>query len=291
MKDSNFFKCKKINEGTTLIIGPGKVYCYLLEGENKALLIDTLCGIGNIAEYCRELTDLPVIVANTHGHFDHVAGNFVFEEVYIHPEDVDMMYKMCTVEAREDYVRNQQAKFNEPMEWNASDVAETKPIRCIPIKDGFKFDLGGRNVEVIETPGHTRGSVCFLDKEHRQLFAGDSCNTNTIIFAIPGITAATSVEEYLSSLQKLKKHLDSFDTYYVSHGINPIDKSCINDAIECCEQIMAGTDDAEPGIFLGQYPCLYAKKISRTKEGFTNRLDGRIGNIAYSKDNIFMKRI
>lgn len=43
------------------------------------------------------------------------------------------------------------------------------------IKDGDVFDLGGYTIEVIATPGHSLGCVCFLDKERRWLFAGDSC--------------------------------------------------------------------------------------------------------------------
>lgn len=57
------------------------VNMYLLEGDEAALLIDCGTGIGNAAETVRELTDKPLTVAITHGHFDHdgrsrtVSGN------------------------------------------------------------------------------------------------------------------------------------------------------------------------------------------------------------------------
>ena len=283
MRNSEFFKTRKMGEGVTLIEGPGRVFCYLVEGEKKALLIDTLCGIGNIANYCKELTSLPITVAVTHGHFDHAAGNFDFEEVFIAPKDVELMYSMSTIEMREEYVRSQQGRFNELMKWRPEDVTPVKAIRCLPIKEGDIFDLGGRVLQVVETPGHTKGSVCFLDRGNRQMFAGDACNCNTIICAF---AMSTTVEEYLITLKKLKALQPLFDTFYISHGDNPIDKSCIDDGIECCMEIMAGTDDAVLGLFLNEYSCYHAK----ARDEFMHRLDGRIGNVVYEKDNIFIKK-
>jgi glyoxylase-like metal-dependent hydrolase (beta-lactamase superfamily II) len=59
----------------------------------KALLIDSLIGAGNLRAFCRELTDLPITLVNTHGHVDHTGGNFDFDECYIHPNDISLMYE------------------------------------------------------------------------------------------------------------------------------------------------------------------------------------------------------
>lgn len=56
---------------------------YLLEGDEKALLIDTGYGVGNLRAYVENLTDKPIVVANTHYHPDHAAGNGEFEQVYM----------------------------------------------------------------------------------------------------------------------------------------------------------------------------------------------------------------
>ena len=63
-----------INEYTTLIDDAGSSCAYLITGKEKALLIDTLNGVENLADIVRTITDLPVMVVNTHGHIDHAAG-------------------------------------------------------------------------------------------------------------------------------------------------------------------------------------------------------------------------
>ena len=60
MSESKFFKAQSILPGVTCITGLGMENCYLVEGSEKALLIDTLTGVGNLKAFVRELTDLPV---------------------------------------------------------------------------------------------------------------------------------------------------------------------------------------------------------------------------------------
>ena len=58
----------------TITFGGG-VYSYLIIGEEKALLFDTAYGMGNLREFVEGITQKPVIVVNSHGHFDHTGGN------------------------------------------------------------------------------------------------------------------------------------------------------------------------------------------------------------------------
>ena len=81
-------------------IAPGafKIYeqrtatMYLVCGTEKACLIDTAFGLGDLKEIAEQLGHLPVTVVNTHGHSDHVLGNQRFYDggngrVYMHPAD------------------------------------------------------------------------------------------------------------------------------------------------------------------------------------------------------------
>ena len=55
--------------------------CFLILGEDKALLWDTGMGIGRLRSLTEKITDLPIVVLNSHDHFDHIGGNAEFDEV------------------------------------------------------------------------------------------------------------------------------------------------------------------------------------------------------------------
>ncbi len=78
------------------------VNMYLLEGGESALLIDCGTGIGNAAETVRELTDKPLTVAITHGHFDHDGAAALFPEIHLHPMDIKL--------SEEGYARGEEAR-------------------------------------------------------------------------------------------------------------------------------------------------------------------------------------
>ena len=59
----------------------------LVVGEKKALLFDTGSGVDDMNEAVRNITELPLVVVNSHGHFDHIGGNNQFDEVYLSESD------------------------------------------------------------------------------------------------------------------------------------------------------------------------------------------------------------
>ena len=61
---------------------------YIVEGDEKVCVIDTMNGFTDIKSYIREFTDKPVVVVNTHGHPDHIFGDVYFDEAYLHPKDL-----------------------------------------------------------------------------------------------------------------------------------------------------------------------------------------------------------
>ena len=72
------------------------VNAFLIEGEEKAALVDTGCGIGDLAGEVRALTDKPLIILLTHTHFDHDGGVFEFPgvPVYVNPLDAQFLYSV-----------------------------------------------------------------------------------------------------------------------------------------------------------------------------------------------------
>ena len=69
---------------------PMRFQQYLVLGEEKALLIDSGFGLGSLKKVVDGLTDLPVVLVNTHGHPDHGGGNGEFGSPYLHPDDNEL---------------------------------------------------------------------------------------------------------------------------------------------------------------------------------------------------------
>jgi glyoxylase-like metal-dependent hydrolase (beta-lactamase superfamily II) len=273
--NSKFFTTKEIAPRTTAIIGLGNELCYLVEGNSKALLIDSLIGVGNLRAFCRELTDLPITLVNTHGHVDHTGGNFDFDECYIHPNDIPLMYEK--EELRVGYVKNGIKNSGKHLVLLENDFTVARPMKTLPVYDGFVFDLGERVIEVIAVPGHTAGTIVLLDRNNGIVFSGDACNVNTLLF----FPHSTSIETYRESLIRFKQFQPCFAEMWGGHGLWAVPTVIIDEAIALCDEIIAGTDDAVESEYLGR-PCFYGKK----KDENFKRLDGKIANIAYSKDKI-----
>ncbi len=87
MKETGWFTLDRADESTYILSEYRhweETHCYLLLGEDRALLIDTGLGIGNIGEQVRRLTALPVTAVATHVHWDHIGGHGYFSEFYAH---------------------------------------------------------------------------------------------------------------------------------------------------------------------------------------------------------------
>jgi glyoxylase-like metal-dependent hydrolase (beta-lactamase superfamily II) len=275
--ESKFFKVREIIPGTRAIMGAGMEFCYLLEGQESALLIDALTGAGNLRAFVRELTDLPVTLVNTHGHVDHAGGNFDFESCYIHAEDIPMIYEI-KVQDRMEYAKMMSGFNPGAPKVREDDFTPARALKTFPVADGHVFELGKRRIEIIGVPGHTRGSIVFLDTEARLLFSGDAVNQNTLVF----LPYATTIEEYREGLEHLKQFQGRFDALYGGHSPAAYSPDIVDEGIELCGEIIRGTDDAEPGGFMG-FSCFYGKKKNERFE----RVDGKTANIAYRKDGIF----
>jgi glyoxylase-like metal-dependent hydrolase (beta-lactamase superfamily II) len=80
-----WFATEKVAAGTWLVGESSHVNCFLIEGTDRAVLVDTGLGIADIGRAVRRLTDKPLLVVNTHSHSDHRGGNWRFADVAAHP--------------------------------------------------------------------------------------------------------------------------------------------------------------------------------------------------------------
>lgn len=235
-----WFKATRVADRVWVIDDHGSDNMYLVEGKTKALLIDTGLGIGNLAKFVSSMTSLPVIVVNTHGHPDHAGGNFQFKTVFAHPADFERIRLFSGKEfLKSSRTRAQANAISGTV--SLAEIEASQPAELQPIKDGYVFDLGDRKLEVIEVPGHTRGSVCLLDKANKLLFTGDDNNTLVWLF----LKECEPLDVYLKTLEKLKARNAEYETILPGHG-TPLASDFLDDQIACVRSILDGSCPAEP---------------------------------------------
>lgn len=155
---NNWFTIDKADKNTYIISEYRhweETHCYLLDGSQRSLLIDTGLGIGNISEAAAKLTDKPVTAVATHIHWDHIGGHKYYPDFYAYEAELD---------------------------W---------------LDGGEHIRLGDRVIEVIHTPGHSPGHMCFWEEKTGYLFTGDLAYRGMLTAWFP----STDPEAYLKSLE------------------------------------------------------------------------------------------
>ena len=193
---------------------------YLIEGKDRAMLFDVGMGKGDLAGYVKTLTKLPVAVAITHGHGDHFGqvDDFKDSDVYIGEQDITRLpHNFLT------------PKFH-------------------VVKDGDVIDLGGRKFEAINVPGHTIGSILYLDRADKIMATGDSISSGSMVYMFGN--NCTALDQYAESLKHLEAKVKDIDglTLLVGHHYQekvPLTGAAaigmITDMRKEAEAVLAGT--------------------------------------------------
>ena len=131
------YHIEKLNEQTWLIeeySNTASAYMYLLTGKERALLIDT--GFGTIP-------------------LKSICETGAFEEVWLAKEDKELYEAHSREDVRHIFTQD-----------------ELLPVKenCSYFENEMVFEIGDRPVRVVRTPGHSVGSVCFLDEKNRWMF-------------------------------------------------------------------------------------------------------------------------
>ena len=208
-------------------IGNSAVHMDLIVGSHHALLFDTGYGFGDLCGLVRGITDLPLYVVISHGHVDHACGNWQFDRVYIHPEDLELCREHNGPELRMAELDTAEV----PLDFDLEDYLSKDCGTMIPVGEGDVFDLGGVTLRVVHFPGHTMGSIGLYCEELRLLFAGDAMNCFVWLF----LPEAAPLSTYLTSLKKAEA-LD-FDFMIQSHEPDPVPKAKLSHYIDLAEHL------------------------------------------------------
>lgn len=222
----------KLKEKTWVIsFMNGTQYMYLLEGDERALLVDTGWGAGNLRAFVETLTDKPIAVINTHFHPDHAAGNGEFEQVYV-SEGWNLDAPSVIGEGA-----------NVPFDLSKLPHPDYEKIEV----GDCEIELGNRTVEVIKAaPAHCNSSLFLLDKKYRLFLCGDDMESaQVLMYDNSGDPQADyDVRERLNNLRantlRMKELSGEYDDLLPNHNGTPVSKEYLDDYIGLVDHIYAG---------------------------------------------------
>ena len=145
----------------TFVVGYYQTNCYVINDDStdKGIVIDPGDGVGAIKEYIA-LKKLDIVaILLTHGHFDHVLGvnelkaSCPNSKVYYHKEAEKML-------------------LNDKKKYQVLNLEFDNIEADFYVKDGDKLELANMGIEVMYTPGHSDGSVCYIINND-YIFCGD----------------------------------------------------------------------------------------------------------------------
>lgn len=235
-----YYTTQKITERIFRITSLERVNMDLFVGDEKALLFDTGYGLSNLPEVIREITDLPLVVVNSHGHIDHCCGNYHFPAAYIHPADMELARASNSSDSRASVAtqaknildpRERRMRNILPEDFCESDYVFARDTELLPIREGDTFPLGGLTLEVIEFPGHTAGSIGLYDQADGLLFLGDAMNNGTWLF----MENSRPLSVYIQSIKKALAL--PFAQFLISHADAPLPKAELERYLYCAEHL------------------------------------------------------
>ena len=209
-----------INDHIWLLDDNHEATCYVVAGTEYAAVIDTSIGLSNIREAAESLTSLPLICINTHGHGDHMGGNWSFDKAYMNLADLPLA----------------EEHFHHP---EVQKGIKQHGIHYPPfehIEDGRVFDLGGVKLEAIYFPGHTAGEIVLLDRQDRILFAGDGIIQHLWLQLKESLPVRTQIQ----SMERLLPLRNIFDMILHGHNQTPNGIELFDTLLEALKDLEAG---------------------------------------------------
>lgn len=190
-------QAQKLAKGVLAILSEGfSSNVYVLLDAGGALLIDS--GSGESMPALDALTTSGIEIRKvllTHGHSDHIHGlNYIPAEGYLHKKDFAILREL-----------------------NSFMGEYSPPLNISPL-EGSETRFGPFSLQVIHAPGHTPGSVAFLEKETGILFSGDT------LFSGKGVGRTDLPKGDTALLAKSLRELDELEWETLCPGHGPTEK-------------------------------------------------------------------
>ena len=254
--ESDWFDVRRFPHAITMIREPHHsedVKSYLVEGDRDVAVIDSGLGVDDFAALVARLSGRDPRLLQTHAHWDHIGASHRFVDVRVHPSEADALRHGVTPERyNEVFWRDAFDQTQVPAGFDTSSgLPGIEPSGLL--EDGDRIDLGGRELEVIHTPGHSPGGVSFLDRQGRALFCGDLLYLGPMYVFLANSDPA-AFRESLRSVASLARNLDAV---YPSHGPAPINPGDVLNIRDAFEEVWNGRAPDQDGSLYGYPVAVY----------------------------------
>ena len=216
------YNITKIADGVHVIDDNSFVQCFLIEGGDCAVLLDSCASGGaDFKAAVLSLTNKPIKLVLSHSDQDHTGGQEYFQ---------------CR-------------PLMHPAEYARYSTRGNKGKIVAPLWEGDVIDLGGMELEVVLIPGHTPGSIALLDRANRRLFVGDTVSDAQIYMFGDG----RDLQAFIESLRKLEAMAALVDTVHSAHGSPVLSTEWFSKTRVAAEKLQSGEiEPSEPPFGL---PC------------------------------------
>ncbi len=230
-------------------VGLMTVNMYLVIGQDRAVLIDSGMGIGDVTAEIRKITPQPCAVLNTHSHWDHIGANALFSECAIHESEVELVAQEPDLGFVREAMQSSTARAVLPAHFDPTQYRIAPKPATHALQDHDKIDLGGRALWVLHTPGHSPGHVVYLDEASGILFTGDT--------AYQGPFYACFDQSHPVDLAQSVKRLSRLpNVRLICPGHNDLitDQGWLNELAECVEAAVSGQVEGQlrDGLVVGR---------------------------------------
>ena len=218
-----------------------KNFQYLVIGSERAALIDSGEGQGNIRHVVEQITQLQIMVINTHGHFDHTGGNGCWQTAW--------MGAASGQDCRRGFTSTHDR-------WAAEKPFPNYETRFL--EDGARIDLGGETLEVLSIPAHHDGSIALLAKENRLLFTGDEFESGQVLILKDrsDLDFLPTIARHRANAERLLARRGEYEYLFPAHNGYMLDPDrYLHDFIALDTEILASTAKECPDTAGFNYPA------------------------------------
>lgn len=222
----------------------------LAVGQEKAALVDAGMGMDHsLPRAVAAVTDRPVTLLVTHSDSDHIGGASQFKDVYLSPDEPrEDIAVACSPGLRLRFLAAQ--GFDPEMVKHAEERIVREPLVAYGfVRDGDRFNLGGRELLAISLPGHSMGSMVYLDPTARIAFTGDAITKSPLV----AFDRCPPLSAYLEALERFKAIAGDGVKLYCGHSVTALPEDTLQSLIDGCREILdsGGAGDREEVLPMG----------------------------------------